>query len=153
MGGEQSTELEIDEPLQSGNGMLSGENEAFEPTAESIYTLQRQKPSPAIRTRSSSSDVISHLYSQDSPKNRDDSPKHNPRRRRSFSQGSEDEYGWFEDFESPYATNYNMHATSQEGIEPMQRAMSLPLPPVTEPPLYVLESSLPTQRLWYEKVL
>lgn len=53
-------------------------------------------------------------------------------------------WGWFEDFESPGLMNYN----NGENGEPLQRSLSLP-PPATSPPMYVLESSLSTQHLWY----
>jgi hypothetical protein len=69
-----------------------------------------------------------------------------PRRKRGLSHdGERDDYGWFEDFESPHMTT----TLSQEfARQPLQKALSLP-PPATEPPLYILESSLETQQLWY----
>ena len=67
-------------------------------------------------------------------------------RKRSSSQGSEDAFGWFEDFDSPYLNRYN---SDKELDQPLKRSLSLPTP-LSETPLYVLESSLPSQRLWYE---
>ena len=56
-----------------------------------------------------------------------------------------EEYGWFEDFESPSLH----HAISSEfNIKPLHRALTLPAP-LSEPPMYILESSLETQQLWY----
>lgn len=59
-------------------------------------------------------------------------------------------WGWFEEIASG-GSGLSQH----DGLDrpeflhqPVQRALSLP-PPVTEPPLYVLESPLPTQHLWY----
>jgi len=61
------------------------------------------------------------------------------------STGERDDYGWFEDFESPALP----HALSHEfSMQPLQKALTLPAP-ATEPPLYVLECSLETQQLWY----
>lgn len=67
-------------------------------------------------------------------------------RKRSWSQGSEDAFGWFEDFDSPYLHRYN---SGEHEDLPLKRSLSLPTP-LSETPLYVLESSLPSQRLWYE---
>lgn len=53
------------------------------------------------------------------------------------------EYGWFEDFESPYIEYYS------QSNEPLRRAISLPAP-MSDAPMYILESSLKTQELWYE---
>lgn len=70
--------------------------------------------------------------------------------RRSLSTGSAttDEWGFFEDFE-PLPPND--HCRSQDECQEektMVRALSLPSP-VTQPPMYVLESTLATQQLWY----
>jgi hypothetical protein len=79
--------------------------------------------------------------------------KHSPgltKRKRSHSSDSindrVDDYGWFEDFEANEGLprNYSGEFTKQ----PLQKALSLPAS-VTEPPLYVLESNLETQHLWY----
>lgn len=71
------------------------------------------------------------------------------RRRRAYSTGSEEEHdpwGWFEDFESPELPD---GIVAQEfAKQPLQKALTMP-PPVSEPPVYILESSLPTQQLWY----
>lgn len=69
------------------------------------------------------------------------------RRKRGYSSDSieRDDYGWFEDFESPaIQRELSMEFTQQ----PLQKALTLPAA-VTEPPLYVLECSLETQQLWY----
>eukprot|EP01039_Chlorochromonas_danica_P009999 gene9999-11058_t len=62
------------------------------------------------------------------------------------SSGDRDDYGWFDDFETPgmqkvLSSDFPMQ-------QPLQRALTLPAP-ATEPPLYILESSLETQQLWY----
>lgn len=56
-----------------------------------------------------------------------------------------DEYGWFEDFESP---SLHRAISSEFNIKTLHRALTLPAP-VSEPPMYILESSLETQQLWY----
>lgn len=67
---------------------------------------------------------------------------HNPsRRRRSFSEGYEDDFGWYEELGSPDA--YMPHFSS------IKKALSIPKP-ASETPQYVLEESLPSQKLWYE---
>lgn len=70
------------------------------------------------------------------------------RRKRGFSTDSidRDDYGWFEDFEPSDGVQRTL--SFEFSRQPLQKALSLP-PPVTEPPLYVLESSLETQQLWY----
>ena len=69
------------------------------------------------------------------------------RRRRAYSAGSEeDPWGWFEDFESPNLPGNEL--SSEFSKQPLQKALTLP-PPVSEPPVYILESSLHTQQLWY----
>jgi hypothetical protein len=70
-------------------------------------------------------------------------------RKRSWSQGSDDAYGWFQDFDSPHATRSCDSNDSGYEKQPFKRAISLPSPQ-NDTPLYVLESSLYTQRLWYE---
>lgn len=78
--------------------------------------------------------------------------------KRSFSQddmkseSSVDPWGWFEDFEtespsflqSPHISTCDDDFTEQ----PLHKALSLPAP-ATVPPLYILESTLETQQLWY----
>jgi hypothetical protein len=56
------------------------------------------------------------------------------------------DWGWFEDQESPSL----QHSAIGDDFahQPLQRALTLPAP-ATEPPMYVLESSLETQQLWY----
>eukprot|EP00600_Ochromonadales_sp_CCMP1393_P005304 CAMPEP_0174970074 /NCGR_PEP_ID=MMETSP0004_2-20121128/9155_1 /TAXON_ID=420556 /ORGANISM="Ochromonas sp., Strain CCMP1393" /LENGTH=241 /DNA_ID=CAMNT_0016219713 /DNA_START=101 /DNA_END=823 /DNA_ORIENTATION=- len=69
----------------------------------------------------------------------------NGKRKRFLSSDSVNDYGWFEDTESPSLAN----AMSGEfSHQPLQRALTLPAP-ATEPPMYILESSLETQQLWY----
>ena len=71
------------------------------------------------------------------------------RRRRCVSSDSLDsaaDYGWFEDFESPVIRPALSDDFQQQ---PIERAMTLPAP-VAEVPMYVLESSLETQQLWYK---
>lgn len=76
---------------------------------------------------------------------------HSPtaRMRRAHSVDSTDEWGFFEDFEQSPLTN---RVEKGEEVEPedqsIQRALSLP-PPATAAPMYVLESTLATQQLWY----
>lgn len=73
--------------------------------------------------------------------------KKSPGRRRAYSADSThsnhssegDPWGWFEDVEQP-------HMMYSE--QPLTRALSLP-PPATEPPVYILESSIAAQHLWY----
>jgi len=64
-----------------------------------------------------------------------------------------DPWGWFEDFENPGANNghtneRNGQSQSHFLQQPLQRSLSLP-GPITQPPFYILESSLETQQLWY----
>lgn len=71
-----------------------------------------------------------------------------PKRKRGYSTDSgteREDYGWFEDFESPYVQKM---LTPEYSKQPLQRALTLPAP-AAEPPLYILESSLETQHLWY----
>lgn len=72
---------------------------------------------------------------------------HSSRRKRFPSTDSmeRDDYGWFEDFESP---SLQKIVSSEFPHQPLQRALTLPQP-AAEPPMYVLESSLETQQLWY----
>lgn len=51
------------------------------------------------------------------------------------------DYGLFVDFETSTSEGKTNH-------EPLQRSLSLPAP-ATQPPIYVLESSIDTQHLWY----
>jgi hypothetical protein len=73
------------------------------------------------------------------------------RRKRSLSDDSLEreceEYGWFEDFETGSDHHGFAKSLSFEFDQPLQKALSLP-PSITEPPLYILESSLETQQLW-----
>ena len=62
----------------------------------------------------------------------------------SIAVSTTDGYGWFEEIES-----FPIHINGKDGPKALERAFSLPLP-VTEPPRHVLESSLQSQRLWYE---
>jgi hypothetical protein len=57
----------------------------------------------------------------------------------------DDPWGWFEDCETPAFQKSIAFGIPQQ---PLQRALSLP-PPATEPPLYILESNIETQQLWY----
>lgn len=70
-----------------------------------------------------------------------------PKRKRGYSTDTEnrEDYGWFEDFESPYLQRI---LTPGYSTQPLHRALTLPAP-ASEPPLYILESSLETQHLWY----
>lgn len=78
----------------------------------------------------------------------DSKPKPLRRRAHSFSFDSNDEpWGWFEDFET--SKRYNESSEESKLEQHLQRALSLPAP-ATSPPIYVLESSLATQHLWYE---
>jgi hypothetical protein len=65
------------------------------------------------------------------------------------------QYGWFEDFEIPEENmstcassldTYELGATVS--TEPVKRALSLP-PPMSDPPIYILESTIDSQHLWY----
>ncbi len=66
-------------------------------------------------------------------------------RRRQNNGSDSDEYGWFEDFESSIARNED----DDDNDNPLKRAFTLQVP-ISEPPAYVLESSLSYQQLWYE---
>lgn len=70
------------------------------------------------------------------------------KRKRGLSTDSidRDDYGWFEDFESADVPKRNL--STEFAKQPLQKALTLPAS-LTEPPLYVLESSLETQHLWY----
>jgi len=59
-----------------------------------------------------------------------------------------DPWGWFQDFD---VLGNDFHKGSSENLSDnfLPKAHSLPRP-VTEPPIYVLESSLSFQHLWYE---
>ena len=94
-------------------------------------------------------------------------------KRRSYSVGSDewsDEYGWFADFDSSpngfikfrkgssstinSGSSNNSDSPDGSGSKrhlqtKRNRTVSLPLP-ASETPMYILESALPTQRLWYE---
>jgi hypothetical protein len=69
--------------------------------------------------------------------------------RRAHSADSTDEWGFFEDFEplTPLYVVDSDSCTCKEEL-PIKRALSLP-PPATSAPMYVLESTLATQQLWY----
>ena len=64
------------------------------------------------------------------------------------------QYGWFEDFEigeddaSVCCGSLDQLYLGTPAEEPVRRALSLP-PPVTDPPVYILESTLDSQHLWY----
>eukprot|EP01038_Epipyxis_sp_PR26KG_P004406 gene4406-6232_t len=65
------------------------------------------------------------------------------------------DYGWFEDFESPTLQKLLNHDLAMGSSaprdlpqQPLHRALTLPSP-ATEPPLYILESNIETQQLWY----
>lgn len=76
---------------------------------------------------------------------------HSPtaRMRRAHSVDSTDEWGFFEDFEqSPLTNRVEKGEEVQPEDQSIQRALSLP-PPATAAPMYVLESTLATQQLWY----
>ena len=71
------------------------------------------------------------------------------RMRRAHSMDSTDEWGFFEDFEpSPLNNRTDKGEEVHEEDQSIQRALSLP-PPATSAPMYVLESTLATQQLWY----
>lgn len=76
------------------------------------------------------------------------SPVNAMKRKRYSSSDSldRDDYGWFEDFESP---SMQRILSTDFPQQPLQRALTLPTP-ATEVPMYVLESSLETQQLWYK---
>lgn len=69
---------------------------------------------------------------------------------RTNTSGTSSNWGWFEDTSSGLGTSQHGHDADEPEFfhQPLQRSLTLP-PPVTEPPLYVLESPLPTQHLWY----
>ena len=77
---------------------------------------------------------------------RTDSMKKSMMKRRASSE-PDDPWGWFEDFDGT-----PLHLIEKQGNhyakQPLQRSLSLP-GSKTAPPLYVLESSLETQQLWY----
>ena len=76
---------------------------------------------------------------------------HSPsgRMRRAHSVDSTDEWGFFEDFEpSPLNGLAEKGEEVPQEDQSIQRALSLP-PPATAAPMYVLESTLATQQLWY----
>ena len=69
------------------------------------------------------------------------------------SDGSIDPWGWFEDFETDsqslsFFSSVEDMTSLMEKPQPLHRALSLPAP-ATIPPLYILESTLETQQLWY----
>lgn len=117
--------------------------------------------------RSISFDSAQHLYERNNNSN-PNSPGLMKGRKRFYSsdleQGKEnaDPWGWFQDFESPHILNHkgfsttNMRSNGEDDSlsgdyfprQPIHKALSLP-PPATEPPIYILESSLETQQLWY----
>ena len=77
-------------------------------------------------------------------------------RNRSYSQDDietktdVDPWGWFEDIEtdSPSINFYSVEDKLFDTPQPLHRALSLEAP-ATIPPLYILESTLETQQLWY----
>lgn len=68
----------------------------------------------------------------------------------SLNVSNSQDYGWFEGFEPQHSIfNNNTGPIEPESTEePIKKALSLP-PPITDPPPYVLESSLDSQHLWY----
>ena len=62
------------------------------------------------------------------------------------------DWGFFEEFENKTPpTKFNSRDSREDDFEEKKlivRALSLP-PPATQPPMYVLESTLQTQHLWY----
>ena len=100
-----------------------------------------------FRNKSISSDVLINSLIKRSSSSYSNSPNLS-RRRRSFSEGSsEDEYGWFEEIESPARPRSG--STESNNEVSLKRSTSLPIP-VSETPIYVLESSIIAQKLWYE---
>lgn len=75
-----------------------------------------------------------------------DTPSMVKRKRGNSNDSAAGDFGWYEDFETNSA--YNSY-TSDYMKEPLQHALTLPAP-ASEPPMYVLESSLETQQLWYK---
>ena len=69
-------------------------------------------------------------------------------RAHSLDSASADEWGFFEDFEPSTPLKRKGDDGSIVEEQPIQRALSLP-PPATAAPMYVLESTLATQQLWY----
>jgi hypothetical protein len=66
-----------------------------------------------------------------------------------FDRSSSQNYGWFvaePDHKQDYGASGPIEFESSE--EPLRKALSLPTP-VTDPPVYVLESTLDSQQLWY----
>lgn len=62
-----------------------------------------------------------------------------------------DDFGWFEDFESFAPKSDSVNCGNQQPSHRMpslHKSLTLPTP-ATQPPLYILESSLETQKLWY----
>ena len=84
----------------------------------------------------------------------DSSNSSNGRSPNSRTSSSNNNWGWFHDTSSNGRGQNSSSARSDDGggtaflHEPLMRTMSLPAP-ITEPPLYVLESPLSSQRLWY----
>jgi hypothetical protein len=70
------------------------------------------------------------------------------RLRRAHSLDSTDDWGFFEDISSPKNRDKDEGEDYYEEEQPIQRALSLP-PPATAAPMYILESTLATQQLWY----
>jgi hypothetical protein len=66
-------------------------------------------------------------------------------KRKRLSSNDFSDYGWYEDFDANSAYN---SFTSEYTQQPLHKALTLPAP-ASEPPLYILESSLETQQLWY----
>ena len=67
------------------------------------------------------------------------------KRKRGNSGESIGDYGFFDELESNSAYN---SFTSEYTVQPLHKVLTLPAP-ASEPPLYILESSLETQQLWY----
>jgi hypothetical protein len=65
-----------------------------------------------------------------------------------FERSSSQNYGWFAEPEPKEEYGISRPIESESTQEPLRKALSLPTP-VTDPPVYVLESTLDSQHLWY----
>jgi hypothetical protein len=89
---------------------------------------------------------VSQSSREENNKNFSQNEKVAPPHQYSHSEGAleRDDYGWFEEIDLPGPRSLS----NEISLHPLQRALSLPAS-ATETPLYVLESSLETQQLWY----
>jgi len=71
------------------------------------------------------------------------------RRRPCIGKLEDDPWGWFEDFLDEEKAESPVYSNDHIIEKALSRTKSLPMP-VSEPPVYVLESSLSYQQLWYE---